>query len=457
MYPASPEVSGLPMPEALADLASTCASRLGGRSPAGSIVKGCLTNTWSTSMHWSGAHGGAGREMFVRTGDIEAMWLRDSAAQVRPYLAVAGEPEVYEALAGVLRRQVTCVLTDPYANAFNDGATGAHGDPQDLPAPGPWVWERKYELDSLSAPIQLAYALWKASGGRVHLDERFRDAARRIVALWRLEQNHESSGYRFVRPVGPFSGDTLPSGGRGAPVARTGMTWSGFRPSDDRCAYGYLVPANALASTSLYGLAEVARLVWRDEPLARESELLAAEIDGGILGSARVTRPHGEVLAYEVDGLGAHHLGDDANLPSLLSLPLTGWIDGQDPLYKRTRRFLLSEENPTYYSGSVARGIGSPHTPDRHVWPMAIAVAGLTGTPDEAGGALEMLAQTTAGTGLMHESFHVDDPAVFTRPWFGWANAMFSELAMSLSGISVRELFPVRPSARPLNRSTGQE
>lgn len=452
MYPASPEVSGLPMPEALADLASTCASRLGGRSPAGSIVKGCLTNTWTTSMHWSEAHGGVGSEMFVRTGDIEAMWLRDSAAQVRPYLAVAGEPEVYEALAGVVRRQVRCVLADAYANAFNDGASGAHGDALDLPTPGPWVWERKYELDSLSAPIQLAYALWKASGRAGHLDERFREGARRILDLWRVEQDHAASEYRFIRPFGPFAADSLPCGGAGGPVARTGMTWSGFRPSDDRCAYGYLVPANALASTSLCGLAEIARVLWHDEALAEASEALSADIDAGILGHGLASHDGGDILAYEVDGLGGRQLGDDANLPSLLSLPLSGWIDADDPLYARTRAFLLSEQNATYYSGRYASGIGSPHTPEGHVWPMAIATAGLTGSNDEALASLEMLATTTGGTGLMHESFHVDDPTVFTRAWFGWANAMFSELAMSLSGISVRELFPVRRDAQGAER-----
>lgn len=434
----------LPVPDALADLARTCASRLGVQSPAGRMLEACLLNTWTTSMQWSPVRGGQHPEMFVRTGDIEAMWLRDSAAQVRPYLAVAAEPEVYAALAAVVRRHVTCVLTDAYANAFNDGASGAHGEPHDLPTPGPWVWERKYELDSLSAPIQLAYALWKASGKVEHLDERFRETARRILDLWRLEQDHTASDYRFIRPFGPFASDSLPGGGAGGPVARTGMTWSGFRPSDDRCAYGYLVPANALASTSLCGLAEIARVVWRDDTLAEACEALSAEIDAGILAYGVESRAGGDVLAYEVDGLGGRYLGDDANLPSLLSLPLSGWIKADDPLYTRTRAFLLSEANPAYYSGRYASGIGSPHTPDMHVWPMAIATAGLTGSEEDAIASLEVLVATTGGTGLMHESFHVDDPTVFTRPWFGWANAMFSELAMSLSGISVQELFPAR-------------
>lgn len=374
-------------------------------------------------------------EVFVKTGDIPAMWLRDSTAQVRPYLAVATDPEVGDVLAAVSRRQIRCVLLDPYANAFNDGPTGAHGEPGDLPTPGDWVWERKYELDSLCAPLQLAYALRRATGREDHLDEAFHRAAWLIVRLWRAEQSHAHWPYRFVRPSGPFAGDSLPFNGRGARVGWTGMTWSGFRPSDDACVHGYLIPANALASTSLHGLAELAAAVLDDTELAHECWRLADEIDAGILAHGVVEADGASVLAYEVDGLGAALLGDDANLPSLLSLPLSGWCAPEDPLYRATRRFALSEANPSYFSGSYASGIGSTHTPDRHIWPLAIATAGLTGSADEAARALEMLAATTAGTGLMHESFHVDAPGRFTRDWFGWANAMFCELALEVCGV----------------------
>jgi len=398
---------------------------------------------------------GAFSEVFVRTGDIPAMWLRDSTAQVRPYLAVATDPEVGDVLAAVSRRQIRCVLLDPYANAFNDGPTSAHGEPGDLPTPGDWVWERKYELDSLCAPLQLAYALRRATGREDHLDEAFHRAAWVIVRLWRAEQSHAHSPYRFVRPSGPFAGDSLPLNGRGAAVGWTGMTWSGFRPSDDACAHGYLVPANALASASLHGLAELAAAVLDDTELAHECWRLADEIDAGIMTHA-VTEVDGDsVLAYEVDGLGAALLCDDANLPSLLSLPLSGWCAPEDPLYRATRRFALSGANPSYFSGSYASGIGSTHTPDRHIWPLAIATAGLTGDADEAARALETLAATTAGTGLMHESFHVDAPGRFTRDWFGWANAMFCELALEVCGGGVRHLFPVHPRALPGGSGAG--
>ncbi|MFI6932776.1 glycoside hydrolase family 125 protein [Streptomyces sp. NPDC050287] len=441
------------VPESLTTLGRRLATELRD-SPAADIVESCLTNTWTTSMSWSPGPAEL-PEVFVETGDIPAMWLRDSTAQVRPYLAVAADPQVGDALAGLSRRQIRCVLLEPYANAFNDGPTGAHGEPGDLPTPGDWVWERKYELDSLCAPLQLAYAIRRATGREDHLDDAFRRAAWTIVRIWRAEQSHARSPYRFVRPSGPFAGDTLPHDGRGALVGRTGMTWSGFRPSDDRCEHGYLVPANALASASLHGLAELADSVLDDAELARESRSLADEIDAGILTHAVVEADGASVLAYEVDGLGEVLLGDDANLPSLLSLPLSGWCAPKDPLYQATRHLVLSPANPCFFGGAHASGVGSTHTPDGHVWPLAIAAAGLTGDENAAVRALDTLAATTAGTGLMHESFHVDDPGRFTRDWFGWANAMFCELALELCAGGVRHLFPVHPRALPAAPSAG--
>jgi meiotically up-regulated gene 157 (Mug157) protein len=429
-----PETSW-PVPDSLSDLSSDVRRRLGDH-PAAELFAQCFTNTWTTTMSWS-AHGE--REVFVSTGDIPAMWLRDSTAQVRPYLAAADDQVVADAIAGVSRRQVRCVLTDPYANAFNDGPTGS-GHTGDRPAPGPWVWERKYEIDSLAAVIQLAFGLWRATGRTDHLGPDFARAARVIVDLWRLEQDHDRSSYTFVRD----ERDTLPGDGRGGPVGFTGMTWSAFRPSDDRCEHHYLVPSNALASVSLHGLAELAREVLGDDQLATDSEQLAAELDDGIVARGI----DGDVLAYEVDGLGHKLVADDANLPSLLSLPFIGWCTPHDPLYAATRATVLSERNPWYFAGRHAAGIGSPHTWPGYIWPLAIATTGLTATGEqEAAAALWLLAETTGGTGLMHESFDVDDPGKFTRAWFGWANAMFAELALAVTGTRLGDLFPRGPRA----------
>ncbi|MFI6602513.1 glycoside hydrolase family 125 protein [Nonomuraea sp. NPDC050536] len=415
------------IPGSLEELALAVTRDLGGH-PAAGLVRGCLTNTWTTSMRPAGDD-----EVFVITGDIPAMWLRDSTAQVRPYLAVAGQdPAVADLLAGVSRRQVRYVLTDPYANAFNEGPDGGRAYPFDVPQPGPWVWERKYEVDSLAAVLQLAYALWRATGRSDHLDDRFTEAAWTIVRLWRREQRHGGSPYTFERTEGPWAGDSL----SGTPVEWTGMTWSGFRPSDDPCHYGYLVPSNALASVSLRGLAAMTA----DAELSGQSLALADEIDAGIRAHAVVDG----VLAYEVDGLGGTLLADDANLPSLLSLPFTGWCASDDPLYLATRELVLSPANPWYFSGKAAAGIGSPHTEPGYVWPLALAARGLT-APGEAEEMLALLARTTGGTGLMHESFHADDPSRFTREWFGWANAMFAELAMTLTGRPLSPLFAPLP------------
>jgi meiotically up-regulated gene 157 (Mug157) protein len=446
-----PSGSHWSIPESMRTLGRELAGELRG-SPAADVIESCLTNTWTTSMRWMAApdparadraHG----EVFVATGDIPAMWLRDSTAQVRPYLAIAADPEIADVLVAVSRRQIRYVLLDPYANAFNEGPTGAHGEPGDEPTPGPWIWERKYELDSLCAPLQLAYAIRQATGRVDHLDKAFHQAAWQVVRVWRHEQTHARSTYTFVRPTGPFAADSLPRHGRGSRLKPTGMTWSGFRPSDDRCEHGYLVPANALASASLHGLAELATTCLRDSELAAECRALAGEIDTGILTHAVLDGRGTSVLGYEVDGLGAALLGDDANLPSLLSLPLSGWCAPQDPLYQATRQMVLSAANPSFYAGRFASGIGSIHTPRDHVWPLAIATAGLTGDENEAIQALDTLATTTAGTGLMHESFHVDDPGRYTRPWFGWANAMFCELALDLRTAGVRHLFPRHPRA----------
>ncbi|MEU5383790.1 glycoside hydrolase family 125 protein [Kitasatospora cineracea] len=442
------------LPPALRDLAGRARQAPVGASPHAAACFGrCFADTWLTSMRPT-----ADGDVFVITGDIPAMWLRDSAAQVRPYLPAAADPEVGGVLRGVLRRQVRCVLIDPYANAFNATADGADAGYPDEPRPGPHVWERKYELDSLCAPLQLGYALWRATGSLEHVDEEFVRACRSVLEVVRTEQDHEArSSYTFRRVGGPAAGDTLPRGGRGAPVAVTGLSWSGFRPSDDRCAYGYPVASNALAAVSLHGLAELASAAGL-AALAAEASALSAELAAAVRAHGTTAHQQERVYAYEVDGLGGTLLMDDANVPSLLSLPYLGWCAPDDPLYLRTREAVLGPANPWFFQGRAARGIGSPHTPEGFVWPIALAVQGLTSTDrDEKLRLLELLAATDGGTGLMHESFHADDPARFTRPWFGWANAMFSELWLDLAGLAPAPLYPALPGASPRGTGSGPE
>jgi hypothetical protein len=411
----------------------------------------CFENTLGTTL----------REMpdgtlFMLTGDIPAMWLRDSTAQLGPYLHFAAEDQtISDMIAAVSRRQVEYVLLDPYANAFNAEANGA-GHQSDLTEQSPWVWERKYEVDSLCYPIQLAHDLWTITGRTDHLGDSFARAARTIIALWRTEQHHEErSTYRFQRLDGP-STDTLVRDGRGSETVPTGLTWSAFRPSDDACEHGYNVPGNMFAAVELQHIETIARDVLGDDDLAASARGLRADIQRGIDEHAVVAAPSEEdVYAYEIDGRGGILLLDDANVPSLLSLPMFGWCGADDPLYLATRRFILSTANPTWVegelpSGTDSSGLGSPHTPAGHVWPIGLCIEALTtDDPAEKDRIRRLLLETDAGTGLMHESFLVTDPTTFTREWFSWANAMFCELVLDITGLRTLTRVPlteVRPA-----------
>lgn len=386
---------------------------------------------------------------FVITGDIPAMWLRDSVAQIRPLLLVAKEDEtIFKLIRGVIELQKRQVLIDPYANAFNLDASG-EGHHDDLTDMKPELWERKYEIDSLCYPVQLAYLFWKSTDDATHFDAAFLKMAKLIVQTFKTEQHHEEkSNYRFERDNDwlrsnpdrkPF--ETLPREGKGSKTAYTGMTWSGFRPSDDACKYGYLVPSNMFAVVILRYMVEIIEQFYQDEnAFVVEIEQLIKEINQGIETHAIVDHPIlGKMYAYEVDGLGNHHLMDDANVPSLLSLPYLGYCAFDDPIYLNTRRFVLSKENPYYYEGKYAKGIGSPHTPTNYIWHIALSIQGLTSIDEkEKAKVLETLITTDADTNLLHEGFNVDNPFEFTRPWFSWSNSMFAEFLLSLNGLVVK-------------------
>lgn len=377
---------------------------------------------------------------YVITGDIPAMWLRDSTAQLRPFLPVAGqEPALQEILIGLSRRQFQYIQTDPYANAFNEADNGNCWE-HDITEQNGWVWERKYEVDSLCYPLQFAYLLWKNTGCREHLDSSFQAGARKILQVFWTEQYHEErSPYSFVRQNTYFR-DTLSRDGKGALVkSGIGMTWSGFRPSDDACTYGYLVPSNMFAVVALGYLEEMAGSILKDWEMQKEAADLKEQIYQGIETCGIVkTEEFGEVYAYETDGYGQYNLMDDANVPSLLSMEYLGYRGKRPEVAENTRRLILSEVNPFYYKGSKGAGIGSSHTPVNHIWPIALAMEGLTAKTEEK--KLEMLrilAETDGGTGLLHESFHVNDDGKYTREWFSWANAMFSELVLDYCGYPV--------------------
>ncbi|WP_130859469.1 glycoside hydrolase family 125 protein [Gracilibacillus phocaeensis] len=378
---------------------------------------------------------------FLLTGDIPAMWLRDSTAQVRPYLVVAKEDEDLAAMiSGLVKKQFFYINIDPYANAFNEEANGA-GHQDDHTEMNDWIWERKYEIDSLAYPVQLAYLLYKNTGRTDQFNEDFINGVKKILHVFEVEQDHNQSAYHFVRDTSRKE-DTLVNNGRGVEVAPTGMTWSGFRPSDDACeGGGYLVPSNMFAVVILGYLEEIFRTTLDDASIVAKAKQLREDIQAGIEKHGRTKNEAGEdVYAYEVDGLGNASLMDDSNVPNLISAPYLGYGSMNDERYLRTRQTLLSNENPYFYEGKFAKGIGSSHTPENYVWPIAMAMEGMT-TEDKAEKEriLNQLVATDAGTHLMHEGFHVDDPNQYTREWFSWANMMFCELVMDYFDIRVEK------------------
>ncbi len=399
------------------------------------LFENCFPNTLDTTVE----HGeGDGRpDTFVITGDIEAMWLRDSSAQVWPYVSLAADdPALRRLLAGVIHRQTACILIDPYANAFNPGPTGT-GWQDDLTEMKPELHERKWEIDSLCYPIRLGHGYWRATSDDSPFDDDWHQAMRLVLRTFREQQRKDGPGpYRFMRETHRAT-DTLVNGGYGRPARPNGLIRSMFRPSDDATIFPYLVPSNLFAVVSLRQMAEMLTEIRGDGPLAADASALADEVETALLAEAVVVHPeHGRVWAYEIDGFGNRLLMDDANVPSLLSLPYLGWRDPSDPVYRTTRAMVLSPSNPYFIRGEHAEGNGSPHTPDGYIWPMAITLRAMTSTDGaEVRQCLRWLRDTHAGTGFMHESFDPDDPAEFTRSWFAWANTLFGELILTLHGI----------------------
>ena len=366
---------------------------------------------------------------FVLTGDIPAMWLRDSSAQVSHYLPLASDPEICAVIEGVIRRQFMYIEIDSYANAFNQTPNG-EGHSEDLPKNSPWVYERKYEVDSLCYPLRLLYNYWKQTGKTEIIKEKLPSVIRIIIDQWKTEQYHnEKSPYFFIRLADGMTAEDYPYEGKGAPAAYTGMTWSGFRPSDDGCVYGYLTASEMFAVVVLGYAAEMLSAVCNNETLAKECEALRAEIDAGIRGYCIVDNDRfGRIYACETDGYGNYSMIDDANIPSLLSIPYIGYAPADDEIYRNTRDFLLSNDNPFYYSGKYAKGVGSPHTPHNYVWHMALIMQGLTSTNvSEKRELLKMITATDAGKRHLHEGFNVDNPYEYTREWFTWPEALFAE------------------------------
>jgi meiotically up-regulated gene 157 (Mug157) protein len=400
----------------------------------GWLFENCFPNTLDTTVDFETKNGKP--DTYVITGDIDAMWLRDSSAQVWPYLPFMKEDKNLQRLiAGVIRRQTQCILLDPYANAFYKDPDKISEWKDDLTQMKPGIHERKWEIDSLCYPIRLAYGYWQQTGDTTVFDNDWKEAMRLVVKTFKEQQRLDGNGpYTFQRRTS-WATDGVPLGGFGYPTKKVGLIHSMFRPSDDATVFSFLIPSNLFALRSLKQLAMLSlELNLNEKKLYEDCLFLLDQLVGAINKYATVNHPQfGKIYVYETNGFGSHNLMDDANVPSLLSLSyLDDNID--KTICGNTRRFVLSQSNPFFFKGRAAEGIGGPHVGMDYIWPMSIIMRGITSTNDaEIRQCIQWLKTTHAGTGFMHESFHKDDPSKFTRKWFAWANTLFGELLLKVT------------------------
>lgn len=396
------------------------------------LFENCYPNTLDTTVHFSEQQGIP--DSFIITGDINAMWMRDSTAQVWPYLHLADKDEQLKKLfVGLINRQTKCILIDPYANAFNFGPTGSEWK-TDITEMKPELHERKWEIDSLCYPVRLSYHYWKQTGDKTPFNEQWLKAAKTIVKTFGEQQRQNNKGpYHFMRLTEKQT-DTVIGDGYGNPAKPNGLICSTFRPSDDATTFLYLIPSNFFALTSLRQMAELVAHVFNDKQFEAQCKTLADTVEKSLKQYAIANHlNYGKIFAFEIDGFGNSLYMDDSNIPSLLALPYLGGVKADDEVYLNTRRFVLSKDNPWFFEGKAASGVGGPHCGAEMIWPMSIIMRAMTSNDDkEIIQCLRWLKNTHAGTGFMHESFHQDKPENFTRSWFAWANTLFGELILKV-------------------------
>ncbi len=394
----------------------------------------CFPNTLDTTVDYELLDGKP--DTYVITGDIDAMWLRDSSAQVWPYLSLANKDEALKNLfRGLISRQMKCILLDPYANAFYKDFSKETEWKEDKPTPGSGVHERKYEIDSYCYPIRLAYNYWKETGDASIFDKAWDQGARRIVKTFRTEQRKDgTTPYSFVRVYANHT-VTAPFEGKGRPSKPVGLIASAFRPSDDGCMYPFLIPSNIFAAESLGQLAEIYQTVLHDDSMAAECKNFSEEVSAAINKYAVIDHlDFGKIYAYEVDGYGNAVFMDDPNIPSLIAMKYLNAPKYYDEeVYQNTRRYLLSTANPYYFVGKAGEGQGGPHAGLNTIWNMGIVLRAMTSTDTkEIKWCIEELLHTDADTGFMHETFNKDDASQFSRSWFAWANTLFGEMIVQV-------------------------
>ena len=397
------------------------------------MFENCYPNTLDTTVDYELIDNKP--DTFIITGDIDAMWLRDSTAQVWPYLPLINKDEKLKKLVkGLINRQVKCILTDPYANAFYKDLTKVSQYNNDIPNPIPGVHERKWEIDSLCYTIRLANEYYRLTNDNSIFDKEWKKSIEIIFKTFKVEQRKNGeSPYIFIRNGNQMI-DAPVFNGTGRPLKPVGLIASMFRPSDDATLFGFLIPSNIFAMISLRQVASIYKNEGFDLNFSKECEYFADEIENAV--NKYAVQEHlnfGKIYAYEVDGFGNKLFMDDANVPSLMSLAYLNKEFKENSIYTNTRKFLISENNPYFLKGTEAEGQASPHTGKDKIWPMGIILRAMTSTNDEEiKKCLKMLLSTHNKTGFMHEAFHKDDQSNFNRSWFAWANTLFGELVIKI-------------------------
>ncbi len=501
------------IPDAVVEYVEGYVEQLAGKVPSADVAaifkRAALDTLCHTIFYKSGDEENDGRDLtFVITGDIPAMWLRDSTNQVQPYLMLlardkvaqpSGWAELRDVLRGLINQQAEFLMMSVYSNAFCNQSLspGNCGKMENDHTYMPSVWlnyvrENKYELDSIAAFLRISRQYYQATGDSSFADSEWLTAIGAVRNALKAQQAPSTAIYSAFFAANADSGAvacgpdcSYPSelkqhfgypdyywfarsdwdptesqvAGIGFPTTpvnfpdQATLIRSNFRPSDDSTIFPYLIPANAMIAVDLAGVAKVLGAIGQTD-LQQEFTSLAKMITAGILQMGVVQHPitKARVLAYEVDGYGNALFMDDANVPSLLSLPYLGFVDGTDPelveIYKDTREQLLDPRyNPYFFRSSDGQieGVGSPHTGMLRIWPMSIIMRALTSSDQtEKDNALQMLvaiaqAPTGSNKNVMHESVAVQDPSMLTRDWFAWANSMFGELVMCMYDSSMEQ------------------
>jgi len=394
----------------------------------GWMFNNCFPNTLDTTVTYQIKNGKP--DTYVITGDIDAMWLRDSSAQVWPYLSfVKKDKELQQLICGVINRQTACILLDPYANAFYDDPAKISPWKNDLTEMKPGVHERRWEIDSVCYTIRLAHRYWQLTGDTTPFDAQWKQAVVLILKTLKDQQRKNGNGPYHYQRKDKWHPEGSPANPYGPPMKPVGLICSAFRPSDDVTKYSFHIPSNFFAVASMRKAAKMVSVITGDKAVAAEFTALANEVETALKTYAIYEhKDYGKIYAYEINGLGDYNIMDDANIPSLLSLPYLDAMPKTDPIYQNTRKAMLSSANPYFCSGTVGEGIGGPHAGKDMIWPLGVITRGMTSRDDqEIKQCIELLKKSNAGTGFIHEAFNKDDPSKFTRTWFAWANTLFGE------------------------------